>query len=353
VRSGTMAGCGLAVAALALVGVGCGGSDSSTGTGSSSSASAKAVPIEWGPYCQEECQAALALQASQDSIDCKVGFALAGTGFPYGAATKLKSEEAAKKFFPNMDLSITDAQNDTSKQTNDIDTLLARDIDVLITNPVEQKAMVPAVKRAVDAGVKVVTIDRTVDTPVLTSIKADDFALGKADAEYIVKRLKGKGNVVEIQAASGASPTINRHNGFDSVIKENPGIKVIASQTGNNDRATSLKVMEDILQRFPDGIDAVFVHADNMSLGVIQAIKAAGRQDEMFVVGVDGQDSAFKEIADGNYAATAVYPVVVPMNIIAAAKACADEEIPEKITLDSPLVTKENVSEYMGTNFSG
>jgi ribose transport system substrate-binding protein len=350
----------LVAGVAALVAAGCGNSDdSSTSSGSASSASTAAasatpVKIDWGPYCGTACQEALTLKAPADSIKCKVGFPLAATSFPYGAAMKTKTAEAAEKYFPNMDLQIIDGQGDTTKQSNDVDTLIAKGVDVMLINALEAKALAPAVKRAVDAGVKVVSVDRAVDTPVLTTIKADDFTLGQGDAKYIVEQLKGKGNVVEIAGTSGASPTIDRHAGFESVIKENPGIKVIASQAGDYDRGQGLKVMEDLLQRFPSGqIDAVFAHADNMSLGAIQAIKAAGRQDEMVVAGADGQDSAFTAIAAGDYGATVVYPLIVPMDVVAAAKACADEPMPKDIKLDAPLVTKENVDKYKGTNFAG
>ncbi|WP_047151429.1 substrate-binding domain-containing protein [Aneurinibacillus tyrosinisolvens] len=291
------------------------------------------------------------LKASPESIKGKVGFAVASTTFAYGVALKNKTEEAAKKFFPNMELIVGDGQNDPSVQTGLVDDFIAKGIKVLIINAVEKEALAPAVKRAEKAGIKVISIDRTVNAPVLTTIKAKDIDIGEAAGKHLVSVLNGKGNVVEIQGSPSASPTIDRHQGFMNAIKDAPGIKVIASQNANYDQAQGLKVMEDILQRFPKGqIDAVFTHADMMTLGAIQAIKAAGR-NEIKVFSIDGQGTAFDAIANGDIDSTVVYPVVPPMSVIAAAKALAGEPMPDFIKLESPVVTKENVAKYKGTTY--
>jgi ribose transport system substrate-binding protein len=310
------------------------------------------VEIDYGLYCGTECQEALTLKASPDSIEGKVGLAIASTTFPYGVAIKNRSEEAAKRYFPNMELLVGDGQNDPVVQTRLVDDFIAKGIKVLLINAVEKDALVPAVKRAEAAGIKVIAFDRTVNTPVLTTIKADDFDLGFAAGKDLVARLNGKGNVVELQGSPSASPTIDRNKGFMEAIKEFPDIKVVASQNANYDQAQGLKVMEDMLQRFSKGkIDAVFTHADIMTLGAIQAIKSAGRESEIKVISIDGQQAAFDNISKGIMDSTAVYPVVVPMNILAAAKALAGEEMPEFIKLDAPVVTKENVSKYNGTTY--
>jgi ribose transport system substrate-binding protein len=326
-------------------------SNSSTET-TASTKSKGPVKIDYGLYCGSDCQAALTLKASPDSIKGKVGLAIASTTFPYGVAVKNRSEEAAKKYFPNMELLVGDGQNDPVVQTRLVDDFIAKGIKVLIINAVEKDALAPAVKRAEAAGIKVIAFDRTVNAPVLTTIKANDIDLGLAAGKDLVTRLNGKGNVVELQGSPSASPTIDRHKGFMKALKDSPGIKVIASQNANYDQAQGLKVMEDLLQRFPKGkIDAVFTHADIMTLGAIQAIKAAGREKEIKVISIDGQQAAFDNISKGIIDSTAVYPVVVPMSIIAAAKALAGEEMPEFIKLDAPVVTKENVSKYNGTTY--
>jgi ribose transport system substrate-binding protein len=327
-------------------------SSNSASTTASTNKSTGPVKIDFGQYCGSECQDALKLKASPDSIKGKVGMAIASTTFPYGVAIKNESEAFAKKFFPNMQLLVADGQNDPATQTGIVDDFIAKGINVLIINAVEKAALAPAVKRAEAAGIKVIAVDRTVNAPVLTTIKANDFDLGVAAGKDLATRLNGKGNVVEIQGSPSASPTIDRHKGFMQALKAYPGIKVITSQNANYDQSQGLKVMEDVLQRFPNGkIDALFTHADIMTLGAIQAIKNAGRENEIKVISIDGQQAAFDDISKGTINSTTVYPVIAPMNILAAAKALAGEKLPSFIKLDSPVVTKENVSKYNGTTY--
>jgi ribose transport system substrate-binding protein len=314
--------------------------------------SAAPAEIDFGPYCGPEAKEALTLKASPDSIKGKVGFAIASLTFPYGVALKNKTEEAAKKFFPNMELKVGDGQNDPSVQSGLVDNFVVQGVKVLIINAVQKDALAPAVKRAVNAGIKVIEIDRTVSTQVLTTIKANDIDLGFNAGKHLVEVLGGKGNVVELQGSPAASPTIDRHKGFMQAIADSPGIKVIASQNADYDQAKGLRVMEDILQRFPRGqINALLSHADVMTFGAIQAIKAAGRQDEIKIFSIDGQQAAFDLISKGEMESTTVYPVVAPMDVVAAAKALAGEPMPEFIKLECPTVTKENVKQFNGTTY--
>lgn len=312
---------------------------------------AEPADIDFGPYCGPEAKAALTLKASPDSVQGKVGFAVASLTFPYGVAIKNRTEAAAKKYFPHMQLQVGDGRNDASIQSSVVDNFVVQGVKVLIINAVEKDALAPAVKRAVSAGVKVVEIDRTVSTPVLTTIKANDLDLGLNAGKRLVSILGGKGNVVEIQGSASASPTIDRHKGILQAVAESPGIKVIASEHADYDQAKGLQVMEDLLQRFPKGkIDALITHADVMTFGALQAIKAAGRQ-EIKVVSIDGQEAAFDAILKGEIDSTTVYPVVAPMDVFAAAKALAGESMPEFIKLESPTVTKENVQQFKGTTY--
>src|SRR6201995_1223451 len=310
-----------------------------------------AADIDFGAYCGPEAKEALSLKASPDSITGKVGFAVASLTFPYGVALKNGTEEAAKKFFPHMELLVGDGRNDPSVQSALVDNFIVSGVKVLIINAVEKDALAPAVKRAVKAGIKVIAIDRTVSTPVLTTIKANDLDLGLNAGKSLVAALGGKGNVVELQGSPSASPTIDRHKGFMEAI-QGTGIKVLASEHADYDQAKGLQVMEDILQRFPKGqINALFTHADIMTFGAMQAIKAAGRQDEIKIFSIHGQQAAFDLISKGEMESTTVYPVVAPMDVVAAAKALAGEPMPEFIKLECPTVTKENVKQFNGTAY--
>ncbi|MEA2401675.1 MAG: ribose transport system substrate-binding protein [Thermoleophilaceae bacterium] len=333
----------------ALVAASC-GSDDNGGGGSGDEAFAKLKPGEASVYCVGPCKEALRLTQKARDASCKVGVSWSDTSFPYGAAAISRSKKTAAGF-PNMELTTTDARGDAATQSSQVDDLIARGVDVLILSPADAKALAPAAKRATDAGIKVIASDRNVDSPVSTYIGSDNVEAGRVGGKYIVDTLGGKGNVVELQGSLGASPTIDRNKGFEEAL-QGSDIKVIASETADYARDKGLQVMENLLQRFGAGkIDAVFTHNDEMSLGAIQAIKEAGRQDEIKVVGVDGQQSALRAIEAGQYAATVVYPLPVPEHILAAAKLCAGEKLPARIKQANPLATADNVAKFDGTTF--
>lgn len=339
---------GVAIAAMA----GCGGSSGSSSSGGGGSSAAPSASISYGPYCGSACKQALALHASPADVKCKVGFALDATSFPYGAAMQTKTAEAAKKFFPNMDLTILDGNNDPSTQAQAVQTLVNKGVKVLIINAVTAQALVPAVRQAVAAGVKVVAVDRTVNTPVLTTIKAPDVPLGQRAAQAIVQRLHGHGNVAILSGTPGASPTISRTQGFMNVIKKNPGIHVVANVNGNYDGSQAADVTDRLLSRFGAGkVDAIFSEADVMTLGAIRSVKAAHREKSLFMISIDGQQQGLQAVQKGELAGDVVYPVVAPEDVIGAAKACMGESMPKFVSLDYPLVTKTNVTKYLGTNF--
>jgi ribose transport system substrate-binding protein len=310
------------------------------------------LKLEPSIYCGDKCKEALRLQADPESVEGSVALSWNGTTHPYGAATLEKGKQLQQKFFPKMKLQTLDGRDDATVQTSQVEDAIAGGIDVLIISPLTTDALVPVVNRAKGEGVKVITADRTVDTDVDLYIGANSVESGRIAGRYFVERLKDGGNVVEITGTLGASATIDRHKGFHEIIEEHPEIKVIADQTGNFVRGGGLQVMQDFLQRFPSGeIDAVYCHNDEMALGAYQAVKEAGREDEMFVTGFDGSDATFQSIKAGQMAATVVYPVMSTECLIGAAKMLAGEELPQEILLETPLVTKQNVNKYLGTNF--
>lgn len=303
-------------------------------------------------FCGAACKAALTLKANPSSINCTVGLSWNSSLHPYGATTISRTKAAQKQLFPNMKLIVSDGRSDSTTQTNGIDDMLAKGVDVIILSPADAAALAPAAKRAIAQGVKVIASDRSVNAAVTTYIGADNVDTGLVAGKYIAKILNGKGNIVELQGALGASPTIDRHKGFARAIKPFKGLKVIGSQTANYNRQEGLKVMEDFLQRFGRGqIDAVFTHNDEMSLGAIQAIREAGRLDEIKVVGIDGQLSALRAITKGDYAGSVIYPIDVPEHLIAAAKVCAGESLPKRIKMTATLATKENAKSFVGKTF--
>jgi ribose transport system substrate-binding protein len=341
-------------AAVMVAAAGC-SSSSSSGAASPSSTSragsATAASINLGVYCNSTCHQQLALHTSPSSVSCKVAFLDDATSFPYGATQYEDAQKYATEYFPGMSLKVLNGNNDPVIQSQQLNTVVAQGYKIVILDPVVDDALVPATKAAEAAGVKIIDIDRTVNTPVATIIKAPDVPLGAREAQYVVNQLHGQGTVAVLSGTPGASPTIDRTEGIMSVLKKYPGIHVLSNVNGNYDTDTAYSVVTNLLTRYPKGqLDWIISEADNMSLGAIKAIQAAGRTD-VKLASIDGQNEGLQAVQNGQMAADVVYPVVQPAAEIAAAKACAGESVPANVALLYPVVTKANVSTYLGTNF--
>ena len=194
-------------------------------------------------------------------------------------------------------------------------------------------------EKSVEAGIPVITVDRSSNGgEVVSFIASDNMAGGMMAGEFIVEKLGGKGKVVELEGVSGTSAARERGEGFNKAI-EGTDIEVVAKQTADFDRVKGLEVMENILQSQPE-IDAVFAHNDEMALGALEAIKASGR--EIMVVGFDATDDAVAAVEAGEMAATvAQQPALIgSMGVETAMKVLNGESIEASVPVELKLVVK-------------
>ena len=263
------------------------------------------------------------------------------------------NKKYAEEKLPDVDLIITNGENNASKQVSDVESLIAQGVKVLIISPVTADALTPVVKQAMDAGIPVVTLDRKVNTEVTAHIGADNVLIGETAGRFVCKTLNGEGNVIEIQGTAGASATIDRHDAFHRVLNEEcPNVKVVADQVANYVREPAIKFMEDMLQRFPAGeIDLVYAHNDDMALGAVTALEAAGRLEEVKVVGIDGENAAYDAIKAGKMAATFTYHFVAPEGVQYGYKVAKGEPIETEIVLPTHQVDASNVEQFLGKGF--
>jgi ribose transport system substrate-binding protein len=204
-----------------------------------------------------------------------MGLAISTLNNPFFVELKEGAEAAAKK--AGVELVVVDAQNDANRQLASIENLIQKKVSVILVNPTDSAAVVPAIKAANKAGIPVITVDRGASGgEVTTHIASDNVAGGRMAGEYVAKLIGGKGRVVELEGIPGTSAARDRGKGFNEVMKKYPGIEVVARQEAGFDRAKGLTVMENILQAQPK-IDAVFAHNDEMALGALKAIGASGR----------------------------------------------------------------------------
>jgi ribose transport system substrate-binding protein len=261
-----------------------------------------------------------------------------------GDTAKARAEELG------YDATIFNSENDTAKEASHFENILAGGYKAIIFNATDSDGSIANVRKAKAAGVPVFCIDREINaTDAATSqILSDNHGGCVALGQHFVEALDGKGSYVEILGYLGDNNAHNRSKGFHEVVDNYPGLKMVAQQAADFDRAKALEVMETLLQKHGDGLAAVFCGNDAMAMGAYQALVAAGRSD-VKVFGFDGADEAVKLIADGKIAATGMQ---FPKTMARQAAEYADawikgkREYPQKVPVAVEVVTAENVGEY-------
>ncbi|SJZ32717.1 ribose ABC transporter substrate-binding protein RbsB [Selenihalanaerobacter shriftii] len=275
------------------------------------------------------CQGNTPEQGADQGDSLKVGFAVSTQNNPFFVDLKEGAEKKAKEL--GIKLLVVDAQDDAAKQLSSIEDLIMKQVDVLIVNPVDGDAVISAIESANEANIPVITVDRGANGgKVISHIASDNVAGGEMAAEFVAKDLDKAGKVVELEGIPGTSAARDRGKGFNQGVDKYENIEVIASQAADFNRAKGMTVMENILQANRD-IDAVFAHNDSMALGAIQAIEAAGRLDEITVVGFDAIDDARKAVKEGKLAATIAQKpgLMGEMAVETAKKVANDKEVKE------------------------
>lgn len=244
----------------------------------------------------------LAFAAAVPAAAQSVGLAVSTLNNPFFVDLKEGAEAKAAEL--GLTLRVVDAQDDPARQLAGIEDLIAAGVDVILINPTDSAAVVPAVLAANRAGIPVITVDRAADGGLVVSHIASDNVLGgRMAAELIVERAGGQAKVVELEGIPGTTAARERGQGFNEVMGQHPGMVVVARQEAGFDRARGLTVMENILQAQPE-IHFVFAHNDEMALGALVAIEAAGRAGQIQVVGFDATDDAVRAVSQGRMLAT-------------------------------------------------
>jgi ribose transport system substrate-binding protein len=272
--------------------------------------------------------ASLALGGSALAKDT-IGLSVSTLNNPFFVTLRDGAKAAADK--AGLTLVVLDAQDKVDKQVADIEDLVQKKVKVVLVNPTDAAAVVPAIQRANAANVPVITVDRAASGgKVAFHIASDNVAGGWLAGELVCKLLGGKGKVAELEGIPGSSAARDRGKGFNDYLKAKCiGVTVLARQTANFDRAQGLSVMENILQAQP-ALDAVFAHNDEMALGALQAVKASKRPIK--VVGFDATDDAVKAVNACEMAATvAQQPKEMGrLSVEKAAQLAKGGKVPEK-----------------------
>jgi ribose transport system substrate-binding protein len=184
----------------------------------------------------------------------------------------------------------------------------------------------------------------------VTLLASNFVEQGQRAAEWLAQQ-NPNAQIVELSGTPGSSVAVDRAKGFRDGIAKYPGMKIIASQTGNFTRAQGERVMQNLAQSLGAKINAVYAHNDEMALGAIQALKAAGRTPgkDVVVVSIDGQRAALEAIQRGELGATVESnPRFGPLAFETIAKLRSKQPVPEKILLTDRLFDKSNAAQFVG-----
>jgi len=273
-----------------------------------------------------------------------IGMSQCNLGEPWRVQMNADIKKAAEAY-PQLKVIFKDAQNDTLKQRAQIEEFVSAGVALLIVSPKEAAPLPPPVAAAYEKGIPVIVLDRRLLGDRYTCfIGADNKKIGKSAGKWIADRLGGKGRIVELKGLMTSTPGQDRHSGFREGIKGS-AIEVIFEADMKWLEPDARKEMESALARF-DHIDLVYAHNDPGAHGAYLAAKAAGREKEMFFVGIDGLPHEGQVyVRQGILGASFEYPTGGKEAIENALAILGGQSVPKEITLPSRVFTKENVDQ--------
>jgi ribose transport system substrate-binding protein len=293
-----------------------------------------------------------------------IGFSGPQSDHGWIAAISKNAADSAKRF-SDVTFEPVEATNEVTRQISSVETLIDKKVGALVILPFDGKALTAVARKAMDAGIPVVNLDREFDTPQAyrTLIKGDNYGMGVAAATYIGEQMKSKGVanpvIVEIAGIDSLQLTQDRSRGFKETLAKY-GFNVTARQAAQFTVESGQQVTANLLQA-QRKIDAVWNHDDDQGVGVLAAINQANRS-EFIMVGGAGSANAMRLIKEdkGVLKATVTYSPSMASSAISLARLIAqnkglsdlvEKQVPKSITLASETITKENVDQYLSLGF--
>ena len=257
---------------------------------------------------------------------------------PFFVTLKDGAETKAKAL--GYDLLVLDSQNDPAKELANVEDLTVRGVKVLLINPTDSDAVGNAIAIANKAKLPVLTLDRGANKgTVVSHIASDNIAGGKMAGDFIAQKLGEKAKIIQLEGIAGTSAARDRGAGFKQAADAH-GFQMLASQPADFDRTKGLIVMENLLSGHGD-VQAVFAQNDEMALGAVRALQAAGK-DKVLVVGFDGTDDGVKAVQKGKMAATVAQQPdqIGAIGVETADKVLKGETVPASIPVPLKVVSE-------------
>jgi ribose transport system substrate-binding protein len=244
----------------------------------------------------------------------------------------------------NIRLLWNSANLDVNTQATQLDQFINQKVDAIVVVPVQADSLGPQVDSAVAAGIPVIPVNAALNNnKVAGNVQPDDVAAGEKEAQMMVDKLGGKGNVVVLQGPLGQSGQVNRQKGIDKVLAKNPGMKVLAQDTANWKRDEAVNKVKNWISAFGNNIDGVIAQNDDMGLGALAAFKETGKS--VPIVGIDGIEDGLNAVKSGAFIGTMLQNGTVELSagLAVAAEIARGNKVSKSPVYIMPQITKANV----------
>lgn len=295
-----------------------------------------------------------ALEGSETTYqNLVVGFSQIGDESAWRTGNTASIKEAAEEL--GVELLFSDAQQKQENQIKAIRTFIAQQVDVIGVSPIVETGWESVFQEAKDAGIPIILVDRRADVPedlYTTHLGSDFVEEGRNAARVMAKMMKGKGNIVELAGTVGSAPANDRYIGFREVLQDYPEMKIIASESADFTRAKGKEVMEGLLLKYGNEIDALYAHNDDSAIGAIWAIEEYGLKpgEDIIIVSIDAVRDAFQAMIDGKLNATIeCNPLLGPQFFEIALRVVDGETVPKWIPSEESIFYPENAAEILPT----
>jgi simple sugar transport system substrate-binding protein len=279
-----------------------------------------------------------------------IGFSQVGAESEWRTANTASVKDAAKK--DGVTLKFADAQQKQENQVKAIRSFIAQRVDLIAFSPVVESGWDTVLREAKAAKIPVILTDRSVSVSdqslYVTQIGSDFVEEGRKAGRWLLELAKKTPersfNIVELQGTVGSGPAIDRKAGFEEIIKANPKLKIIRTQTADFTRAKGKEVMEAFLKAQGKSINVLYAHNDDMAIGAIQAIEEAGLKPakDIIIISIDGVKGAFEAMLAGKLNVTIeCSPLLGPQLMAAARDVVAGKQIPRRIQVDEGIYPAE------------
>jgi simple sugar transport system substrate-binding protein len=292
-------------------------------------------------------------QAKKTYVDVIIGFAQIGAESEWRAANTQSIKETAEQL--EIELRFLDAQQKQEKQIEAVRKLIIQKVDVIGLSPIVETGWEEVFQEAKDAGIPIILVDRRAavsEDLYVTYLGSDFLEEGRNAARVMAEIVEGQAKIVELVGTINSAPANDRHKGFREILKDYPGMEIIASESGDFTRARGKEVMKTFLNKYGSTITAVYAHNDDMALGAITAIEEYGLRPgiDIKIVSVDAARGAFEAMIAGKLNATIeCNPLLGPQFFELALKVVNGEDVPKWVPSKESIFFPEDAAEILST----